>query len=241
MPGQTSVVHQLPSSRRRCATCVSWRRIRLRILLASCSVRPGAVSPLVRYVRTLRLEYLTDLDLALRAVLARVDPGKRLERGTAGPFHGLLHRVHLENPVARGQLLRLVKRPIDDGAAPSGELDTPSLSAREQPREVDEHSGLLELVVVPAHRGEQFVAGHCARFWIPFDHQHHPHVVHPPRQSRRFNEWRYELNNSQNMAAMNNQSSESLSLEPWEVAATGGLCSVRIPVAFRSFIGPSPR
>src|SRR5208282_2981359 len=50
--------------------------------------------------------------------------------------------------------------------------------------EVEEHSGLLELVVVPAHRGEEFLAGHCARFRIPLDHQHHPHVLLPSRLSR---------------------------------------------------------
>src|SRR6266566_1640036 len=62
---------------------------------------------LVRCIRTLRLEQLTDLDLAHGAVLAGVDPGKCLERHTLCPFDGLVHRLHLEDPVARDKLLRL--------------------------------------------------------------------------------------------------------------------------------------
>jgi hypothetical protein len=84
-----------------------------------------------------------------------------------------------ENPVARDQLLRLGERPIDDGALAFGELDPPPLGAREKPRQVNEHSGLLELVVVPAHRGQEFLAGRCAWIRVPFDHQHHPHVLAP--------------------------------------------------------------
>jgi hypothetical protein len=37
----------------------------------------------------------------------------------------------------------------------------------EQPRQVQEHAGLLQLVVVPAHRGQKFLAGRGARFRIP--------------------------------------------------------------------------
>jgi hypothetical protein len=106
--------------------------------------------------------------------------GKAPRTGHAWPIHGLLHRLHLEDPIARDQLLRLVKRPINDGAASPGELHTPPLSAREKPREIDKHSGLFELIVVPAHRGEQVLARHCTRFRIPLDHQHHPHVMPPP-------------------------------------------------------------
>jgi hypothetical protein len=58
--------------------------------------------------------------------------------GTLGPFHGLLHRRRLEDPVARDQLLRLGERPIDDGAVPPGELDPPALGAQEQPRQVND-------------------------------------------------------------------------------------------------------
>jgi hypothetical protein len=70
----------------------------------------------------LRLEQLTDLDLAHGAVLAGVDPGKCLERHTLGPFDGLVHRLHLEDPVARDKLLRLGERPVDDSAVPPENL-----------------------------------------------------------------------------------------------------------------------
>src|ERR1022692_175436 len=155
------------------------QRLHVNVTELRVTVRTLTVSPLVGCVRMLHLEQLTDLDLALGAVLAGVDPGKRLERHTVGPFDGLVHRLHLEDPVARDQLLRLGERPVDDGAVPPGELDTPPPGARVKPCEVEEHSGLLELVVVPAHRGEEFLAGRCARFRIPLDHQHHPHVLLP--------------------------------------------------------------
>src|SRR5690348_12266515 len=168
----------------------TWLRSALRRWASHCFAarqvirRTLSVAPLARCVRTPGLEHLTDLNLALGAVLAWVDPGKRLERGTLGPFRGVVHRLHLEDPVARDQLLRLIERPTEDGASPLGELDTAPLGAREQPREVDEQSGLLKLVVVPAHRGEEFLTGHGARFRVPFDHQHHPHSGPPSYASR---------------------------------------------------------
>jgi hypothetical protein len=67
---------------------------------------------------------------------------------------------------------------------PPGEPHPPPSGAREQPRQVDEHSLLFELVVVPAHRAEEFLAGRCARLRIPLDHQHHPHVMSPSSPSQ---------------------------------------------------------
>jgi hypothetical protein len=56
--------------------------------------RPDAgCAALGRCVRTLRLEQLTDLDLAHGAVLAGVDPGKCLERHTLGPVWAASSRV----------------------------------------------------------------------------------------------------------------------------------------------------
>src|SRR5437016_13758129 len=87
------------------------------------SYRPGTnCVPLVRCVRTLQVDQLADLDLALGAVLAGVDPGKRRERHAPGPFDGLVHRRHLQDPVTRDQVLRLGERPAADGAAPPENL-----------------------------------------------------------------------------------------------------------------------
>src|SRR5215213_7345185 len=139
--------------------------------------------------RRLRLEHLTDLDLARGAVLTRVDPGEYLEREPLGPFHGLVHRLDLEDPVTGDQLLGLGERPVDDHPVPAGELHPPPRDAREQPREVEEHAGLLELVVVAAHRGQELLAGHRARFRISLDHHHHPHVA-PSFPMRPVRPWR---------------------------------------------------
>src|SRR6266545_4943728 len=122
--------------------------------------------PLVRWVEILQLEDLTDLELALGAVPAWVDTGKGLEREPLRPFDGLVHRPHVEDPVARDQLPRLGERTVDDGAVPPGEPDTLSVGARVKPGEVDENSRLLELVVVAGHRGEEVVAGRRARFGV---------------------------------------------------------------------------
>src|SRR5437588_4140116 len=64
----------------------------------------GTHSPQVDPSRRSSFEHLTDLDLAFGAILAGVDAGKRLERKALGPSYGLVHRGHLEDPVARDQL-----------------------------------------------------------------------------------------------------------------------------------------
>ena len=87
--------------------------------------------------------------------------------GHASPIDGLLHRLHLKDPVARDGLFRRGERPIDDGALPLGEPDAPSLAARVKPCQVEEHPGLLELVVEPAHLGQELLAGSRARFRVP--------------------------------------------------------------------------
>jgi hypothetical protein len=61
-------------------------RLRCWLMLEASPTIPGSF---------LRLEHLPDLELALGAVLAGVDPGKRLERETFGPFDGLVQRLHL--------------------------------------------------------------------------------------------------------------------------------------------------
>ena len=46
----------------------------------------------------LRLEHLTDLELARGAALAGIYQGQRLEREPLGSFGGLVHRLHLKDP-----------------------------------------------------------------------------------------------------------------------------------------------
>jgi hypothetical protein len=82
--------------------------------------------------------------------------GKAPRTGALGPVHGLVHRLHLEDPVARDQLL-------DSG-------NGPSMTAR-SPRSPSPPPG----GAVPAHRDQQFPARRCPRFRVPLDH--HPHVV----------------------------------------------------------------
>src|SRR5690606_25843664 len=67
----------------------------------------------------LRLDHLTDLDLRI--------PQHRI-RAAAYPFHRLVHRTYLPDPVAGDQLLRFGKGAIDDGAGTSGEAH--ALAAR---------------------------------------------------------------------------------------------------------------
>src|SRR5262245_44283233 len=70
-----------------------------------------------------QLEQLANLDLAFGSLA--VGSGRALR-----PFDRLLLRLHLDQPVAGDQFLRLGEGPVDDGALPSGELDARALRAR---------------------------------------------------------------------------------------------------------------
>src|SRR5215204_7574961 len=124
--------------------------------------------------KLLQLEQLAELDLPFSLGLT---PG--LKREPLGPFDGLLHRHHLKDPVAGDNRLGLAEGTVDHGALAGGELDPNPLGAPMQRREVQEHAGLRQLLVVLAHLGQELLAGQVAGFPVSFDHHHHPHVVPP--------------------------------------------------------------
>ena len=81
-----------------------------------------------------------------------------VEGGALDPLDRLVLRLHLDQPEAGDQLLRLGERPVDDGPLAAGELDTRALRARVEPFAGEHHAGLHQLLVVLAHRGEQLLA-----------------------------------------------------------------------------------
>src|SRR5215211_2535859 len=116
----------------------------------------------------LGLEHLPDLDLGLS--LVRI--------GTAlDPFDRLVQRLHLDQPVARDQLLRLREGAVDHGALPSGELHPRALRARLQPLASEQHAGVHQLLVELAHLGEELLAGKDARLalLVRLEQKHESH------------------------------------------------------------------
>src|SRR5215211_5317354 len=97
-----------------------------------------------------QLEQLADLDLPFGLGLTA-----GLKREPLGPFDGLVHRLHLEDPVAGDDLLGLAEGAVDHGALAAGELDPNALGAPMERREVQEHAGLRQLLVVLAHLGQE--------------------------------------------------------------------------------------
>src|SRR2546422_244158 len=89
-----------------------------------------------------RLEDLANFDLGLRAsgIGAALDP-----------FDRFLLRLHLNQPEAGDQLLRLGEGPVDHGPLRSGELDARALGARLEPLAREQHAGFDELFVVLPH------------------------------------------------------------------------------------------
>src|SRR5687768_4566357 len=118
----------------------------------------------------LELEELPNLDLAVLAADGGIGEAP-------GPFHRFFARLHLDEGVAGDELLRLGEGAVDDRALASGVLDAPALLARLQPRAVEQHPGLLQLLVVLRHLGQQLLLGHDARFRIlrrfHYDHESH--------------------------------------------------------------------
>src|SRR5690606_39947876 len=71
-----------------------------------------------RLAEVLGLEDRPDFELGLRA---------RRVRAALRPLDRLVHRLHLPEPVAGDELLRLGERPVDDGALVTGELHAHAL------------------------------------------------------------------------------------------------------------------
>src|SRR6185503_11311841 len=91
-----------------------------------------------RNLRTQALLLFAELGCELGAEVRRLEHLTNLDLGFAGggigaaldPFDRLLLRLHLPQPVAGDELLRLAERPVDHGALVSGEPDARALRAR---------------------------------------------------------------------------------------------------------------
>src|SRR3989442_171342 len=125
---------------------------------------------LERGTEVVRLEPLTNLDL--EAVI---------ERRPLEPLDRLFFGLHLPQPEAGDQLLRLGERPVDHGPLASREPDTRALRARLQPLRREQHAGFRQLFIELPHRGEGFFVGEHARLGVlvGFDQDHESHCFSP--------------------------------------------------------------
>src|SRR6266498_3562767 len=105
-----------------------------------------------RLAEVLRLEYLPDLDL-----------GPAVERSALQPLDRLFLRLHLPQPEAGDELLRLGERPVDHGPLASVEPDPHAFRARLEPLAREHHAGLGQLLVELAHLGQDLLVREDAR------------------------------------------------------------------------------
>src|SRR6266699_4042998 len=143
----------------------------LRLLLEVLLHFAKALDRLAR-TEILELEELPDLDLAFLAVDGGIGKAPR-------PLHRFFPRLHLDDRVAGDELLRLGERPVDHGALATRVLDAPALRARLQARAIEQHPGLLQLLVVLLHLRDELFGGHHARFAVlrRLDYHHESHAV----------------------------------------------------------------
>jgi hypothetical protein len=104
----------------------------------------------------------------------------RVARDPLRPFECLLDRLHLPDPVAGEQLLRLGERPVDHLLLGAREVDARALRARMQPVACEHHARLHQLLVELHHVLEQLRAGHHPRLALlgRLDQHHHSHLVY---------------------------------------------------------------
>src|SRR5207245_934685 len=126
----------------------------LRVLLPLLGLRAQALLLLPELGRELgpevfRLEHLANLDLGLRA--------REGIRTALDPFNRLFLRLHLPQPEAGDQLLRLGEWPVDHGALVSREFDARALRAWLEPLGREQHAGFRQLLVVLPHRGQELL------------------------------------------------------------------------------------
>src|SRR5438445_2584815 len=132
----TATDHSIFTSRRKPNRALPPLRLDLlpELLLLLADLAAGIAGREVR-----RLEDLADLHLGI------------LEGGALEPLDRLLLRLHLPEPEAGDQLLRLSERPVDHGPLASGETDASALRARLQPLAGEHHPRLHQLVVDLPH------------------------------------------------------------------------------------------
>src|SRR5947209_5025934 len=126
----------------------------------------------VALAKVLHLEELADLDLAI--ALMRF-------RAAFHPLDRLGLVLHLDDPVARDQLLGLGERPVDDAALVAGEADARALRARLEAGAVEHDAGPDHLLVEFCHRAEQLLRRHLAGLGIlaRLDDHHETHRILP--------------------------------------------------------------
>src|SRR5512143_2626806 len=153
-------------------------RAKPRLLLLTRHLRPNALllRPELRSefrAEIVRLEHLPDLELRLAA--------REGIRGAFDPFDRLFSRFRLDQPEAGDQLLGLGAWSVDHRPLRSREPDARSLRARVEAFPGQQHAGLRQLFVVPAHLGEKFLARHDARLGVlvGLDDHHESHLSSP--------------------------------------------------------------
>src|SRR5881296_3681450 len=109
--------------------------------------------------------------------LANLDLEAVIERRTLEPLDRLFFGLHLPQPEAGDQLLRLGERPVDHGPLASREPDTRALRARLQPLRREQHAGFRQLFIELPHRGEGFFVGEDSGLGVlvGFDQHHEAH------------------------------------------------------------------
>src|SRR6266581_1441983 len=95
------------------------------------------------------LENLPDLDLGFGS--------RHRIRAALDPFDRLLLRLHLPQPEAGDQLLRLGEWPVGHRALVSREFDARALRARMEPLTREHHARLHKLFVVLPHLGQELL------------------------------------------------------------------------------------
>src|SRR5438445_12585927 len=155
----TATDHSIFTSRRKPNRALPPLRLDLlpELLLLLADLAAGIAGREVR-----RLEDLADLHLGI------------LEGGGLEALDRLLLRLHLPEPEAGDQLLRLRERPVDHGPLACGETDASTLRARLQALAGEHHPRLHQLFVELPHGVEDLLVRKNARLRVLVGlHNHH--------------------------------------------------------------------
>src|SRR5207237_9160666 len=155
----TATDHSIFTSRRKPNRALPPLRLDLlpELLLLLADLAAGIAGREVR-----RLEDLADLHLGI------------LEACALEPLVRLLLRLHLPEPDAGDQLLRLRERPVDHGPLACGETDASTLRARLQALAGEHHPRLHQLFVELPHGVEDLLVRKNARLRVLVGlHDHH--------------------------------------------------------------------
>src|SRR3954468_20974469 len=102
------------------------------------------------------------------------------ERCALQPLDRFVHRLDVPQPEAGDQLLRFGERSVDHRAFGTGEPDALAPRTWMQPFARLHHAGIHELLVVLAHRRQDFLVRHLAGLGLLarlHDHHHSHHVT----------------------------------------------------------------